>query len=208
MLKQELEKSELCSTREPEGNTSQIGSLGKGRRRFIKTAIVTAPVILTVAGRPVWAGNCSYSGQLSGNLSDSDEPCGGEGCSPGYWCHHLDMWYRAFPPRMLFEDAFDGVDAFPDASLYKVLCRVVRVRPPSGCSFGCPKERENWADMLRRLGRQSVAALQNAATGVSYDLNVAEVVSLFCEAYDSCDVQFMERVKNQLDALNNQGGPC
>src|SRR5210317_2302862 len=56
------------------------------RRRFIKKAIATAPVILTVTAGPVWAGvrNCTPSGQLSGNLSKQDGPpcCG---CSAGYW---------------------------------------------------------------------------------------------------------------------------
>ena len=65
-----------------------MNSRGKDRRRFIKRAIVAAPFILTVTSRPVWAANCTMSGQLSGNLSDAGEPCCGQGCSPGYWKNH------------------------------------------------------------------------------------------------------------------------
>ena len=42
------------------------------RRNFLKkSALVSAPIIMTIASGPVWARNCTMSGRLSGNLSDA-----------------------------------------------------------------------------------------------------------------------------------------
>lgn len=62
------------------------------RRRLIAT-LGGGAVILTLAGKPVWASQCTVSGMMSGNLSaPQGTPC--QGCTPGYWkvCQHLDSW--------------------------------------------------------------------------------------------------------------------
>ena len=81
--------------------------------------------------------------------------------------------------------------------------------PPSGCypvkRYGQPDI--NYYDMLRQLGYHSVAALQNAATSVCYDITVPDVIASFTNAYLSCNAATMEQVKTTLDNLNNQYCP-
>lgn len=59
----------------------------KSRRNFLKVASVSAPVISTIASKPVWAGTCTLSGNMSGNTSTHDrEHCFDfRGFSPGGW---------------------------------------------------------------------------------------------------------------------------
>ena len=169
---------------------------GKDRRRFIKRAIIAAPFILTVTSRPVWACNCTMSGQLSGNLSDGDEPCGGQGCSPGFWKNkgYTDnLWHYEFPPEKLFFEVF-GVDPFgTDPSLHDVISKYVDPEP---------KE-----PLVEVLGFHAVAALQNAATAVSFELTVYDVIEMVASAYTSWEStgnkSYLNGVKTYLDGLNN-----
>lgn len=197
-----------------------------GRRLFLKGATVTAPIVMTVTSRPSWAWGtwskwrhngggkgCSLSGQLSGNLSQPEEECGGEGCSPGYWKNHTSRWHPYFPPDMPFVDVF-GVNAFPGQTLYQVMMLSQNKdnftsQPPPGCDPGEPPSNNvhNYYNILRQLGFHSVAALQNAATSVSFDLTAPEVIDLFVDAYNSCSKHTMEHLKNTLDDLNNQYCP-
>jgi hypothetical protein len=164
------------------GNISTgMKSPDKRRRQFIKKAIVTAPVILTVTSRPVWARNCTWSGQLSGNLSDAGEPCGGEGCSADFWAGNLDKWHYDFCVTKLFNDVFE-VRAFKDNPTPATLLQVItgNANPwPANC---------NDKDLVKELARQAVAALQNSATTVSFELPVCEVKYLFRDYYSgNCD---------------------
>lgn len=75
-------------------------SSGLSRRQFSRLG---APVLLTLASRPVFGGNC-LSNMLSGNLSDPDRGECGPGWSPGGWRNPvgqiggmatLDAWLAA-----------------------------------------------------------------------------------------------------------------
>jgi hypothetical protein len=57
------------------------------RRSFLKKAAISAPILTTIAARPVWAGQCSLSGNLSNNVShhDDSQPCRYNIFSPGGW---------------------------------------------------------------------------------------------------------------------------
>lgn len=57
------------------------------RRGFLKKAAISAPILTTIAARPVWAGQCSLSGNLSNNVSNHEHqaPCSILGYSHGYW---------------------------------------------------------------------------------------------------------------------------
>ena len=59
------------------------------RRGFLKKAAISAPILTTIAARPVWAGQCSLSGNLSNNVSNHDPSthCFAQGYSPGGWLH-------------------------------------------------------------------------------------------------------------------------
>jgi hypothetical protein len=57
------------------------------RRRLLKGATAAAPVIMTLAGKPVLGGQCAVSGMLSGPKS-GEIPIKCAGCTPGYWKTH------------------------------------------------------------------------------------------------------------------------
>ncbi len=76
-----------------ETNSSPTNS----RRSFLTKAIVAAPLLTTISSRPVWAGQCSLSGNLSNNVSNHDDtPCTMWGYSGGAWCNghanNNDFW--------------------------------------------------------------------------------------------------------------------
>lgn len=162
----------------------QTQSQSQSRRKFIKGAAAATPIILSVASRPVWARNCSLSGQLSGNLSDQDgQTCHGEGCSTDFWMQraNVNLYHPQFPPHMLFVDAFDR-DAFPGKTLFDVIQRNVipgQIAIPFGCSptGDCKKT-------LLDLGAEAVAALQNSASSIKFDLDLDTVILSFQKAYD------------------------
>jgi hypothetical protein len=173
MTDKEQNRSEVEQAPTPKDGSTGMNLLGKDRRRFIKRAIIAAPFILTVTSRPVWAANCTLSGQLSGNLSDGDEPCGGQGCSPGYWKNHTVMWHDAFQPDDLFDVVFKVNPFDPDTpTLYQIIDKYLGPNDP-------------FEPLVLVLGFHAVAALQNAATTVSFDLTVDQVINSVNEAYNS-----------------------
>lgn len=181
-----------------EGVSSEIESMRTGRRQFIKKTIVTVPVILTVTSRPVWARNCTWSGQLSGNLSDAGPPCGGEGCPASYWQDHPDRWHYEFCDHKSFFEVFK-VDAFPNATLYDVIL----ARP------NLPVNRQDAAcnnkQALRNFGRECVTALQNSATRVSFEWTVCDIIDHFSEGYYYYNCTDLRTATNNLMQENSRG---
>lgn len=97
------------NTSKEEGQiSSRIDSSTKNNRRgFLRKVAIAAPLLTTVASRPVWAGQCSLSGNLSNNVSNqnNDEPCQYNTYSPGGWLNgraagsgsNIDLWqYTGF----------------------------------------------------------------------------------------------------------------
>lgn len=203
-------------------DSNQENQTNETRRKLTKAGIASVPVMLTLSSRPVWARSCSVSGQMSGNLSDAnEEPCGGQGCTPGFWkTHSFSHWSPQFPPDELFMTVF-GVDAFPGLSLYEVInlrCADLNDGPildmvglPGSCFFMAPPpvaiQERQVRQAIIQLGFHAVAALQNAATEVSYDLTVMQVTDMFAAAYSSCSKASIEDLKDILDTYNNQGCP-
>lgn len=179
-----------------------------GRRGFLRGLVAASPAILTIAGRPVWANQCTHSGNLSGNASAADgEPCAGEGCSPGFWVTHTDLWHAEFGTHLLFFDVF-GVDAYPGLTLLDVISK--SDFGLGGFASRCgvsAKGEQNTKNLLQSLGFQTVAALQNAANAVRYELAVADVQRTFVMAYQSCSLDRIEETKDALDRLNNRYCP-
>jgi hypothetical protein len=68
------------------------------RRGFLKKAAISAPILTTIAARPVWAGQCSLSGNLSNNVSNHEHPdnCELNIYSPGGWlcgsANNSNLW--------------------------------------------------------------------------------------------------------------------
>ena len=124
---------------------------------------------------------------LTAALSVPNEEQGGQGCTPGYWKqeHHFADWTAPYQPDDQFSDYFE--DAFEGLSLVQVL---------DGKGGG-----------LTALGRHTVAALLNAANPeVDYDLTPQAVISEFNDIYPGSKGDY-ESLKNQFEALNEQGCP-
>lgn len=84
-----------------------------------------------------------------------------EGCCPGFWRYHLDVWPAPYQPNTLFSSVFGN--AFPGKTLRQVLCRK--------------------GGGLDSLGRHTVAALLNAASpAVAFPLTEAQVIQAFNDA--------------------------
>lgn len=92
------------------------------------------------------------------------ESAGTDGCTPGYWKQeqHFDSWTAPYAPSTLFSDVFE--DAFPGQTLLQVM--------------------KNGGGGLNALGRHTVAALLNAASGgVDYGSSTTDVINSFNAAY-------------------------
>jgi hypothetical protein len=178
----------------------------QSRRKFIKGAAAATPVVLSVASRPVWARNCSLSGQLSGNLSDQGDPkCSGEGCVTTFWMNNTNLYHPKFPYTMLFSSAF-GRDAFPGKTILQVIQKDLlppEIPAPAGCT-----PTSKCKDTLLELGAQSVAALQNSASPMQYDLDVEMVIMSFQQSYDkgmaTADITPWNDTITAFSTFNNQ----
>ncbi|AEP30619.1 hypothetical protein [Brumicola nitratireducens] len=75
-----------------------------GRRGFFKKAVAGSALIATVSSRPVWAGQCSLSGNLSNNTSSQGMtgPCLLLGYSGGAWSngHAMNNGFWALIPAI------------------------------------------------------------------------------------------------------------
>ncbi|MDA3788802.1 MAG: hypothetical protein PF503_09950 [Desulfobacula sp.] len=196
-----FEKKDLETNNEQQLDVSS----GFNRRKFIKTAILTAPVVLTVTSRPVFAGSCSESGQLSGNLSNAEE-CFGEGCSPGFWKNHTADWHYAYPTDMSFNTAFGIVAGGPLE--YQTLGEVIWYAEVTLDNSHSAIEK-----LIIRLGFHAVAALQNSATDIKYPHTTIQVKDMILALFTTNgftteqDKKLIEDLKDYFDVLNNDYCP-
>lgn len=177
----------------------------EARRRLIKGLVASAPVVASVASRPVLAArSCTESGQLSGNTSGTQVICAGEGCSPGFWKNHTDLWHPNYPSNAVFNTLF-SVNVFgSNVSLFDVISSSMSGNTGPAVNVGVICTNHN---LVRQLARCAVAALQNAATSVKYDLTVLQVITSVQTVIATGNCSDLETLKNQLDTLNNQSCP-
>ncbi len=176
--------------------TASPGGEGAGstRRRLLKTAVMAAPVMLTVASRPALAGSrCTLSGMMSGNLSGPEETC--EGCTPGYWRQqqHFGSWtppYSPTDPKTLWTDVFPAFPGMPtDLTLIDALCL-------QGGQYNA-------------LARHAAAALLNGAYnranpgGLNFGYTDQDVIDLYTANY----LTDVEGLKNSFALLNERSCP-
>ena len=112
---------------------------------------------------------------------------GAEGCTPGYWKQdqHFDSWSAPYTPDTPFSAVFE--DAFPGMTLLEVL--------------------GNGGGGLDALGRHTVAALLNAASGgVEYGWSTGEVIDAFNAVYPGTRSAYTA-VKNDFAYDNERGCP-
>ncbi|MCU0620501.1 MAG: hypothetical protein MUC69_03235 [Gemmatimonadales bacterium] len=147
----------------------------------VEPAVNGAVALPAIAVQP---GGLYYSVLLKNVVTDTPPPSGGQGCTPGYWrqAHHYDSWV-GYRPDQLFSSVFE--DAFPG----KILGQVVALGGGG----------------INALGRHTVAALLNAASGgVNYAFTVQQVIDGFNAANPTGDV---EGQKNSFETQNEKGCP-
>jgi len=136
---------------------------GEGRRTFLKRVAATAPILLTVAGRPAWANTCTISGMCSGNISRPGQvQC--QGLSLGYW-KNTDVWPVGYDP---------GAKSDKKKCKYFTLSQLSQNRGTTFESVFGSADYGNGATLMQvlrlhgnadpyRVGGQAVAAVLNAA---------------------------------------------
>jgi hypothetical protein len=137
-----------------------------------------------VASMTVFLGGSAAIDNLRLRPEHEEEDGGGEGCTPGFWKTHKNLWG---PTGYSTSDDFDtvfGTNYFsPDINLGQAI----------GARGGG----------LNRLARHGTAALLNAAhPGVSYDLTVAEVIA----AVQAGDADLLVELNEQGCPLGGPGG--
>jgi hypothetical protein len=136
----------------------------------------------------VWFEGAPINGDSASNAIMATFHCvatSPQGCTPGFWRqeHHYGSWPLVYSPAQPFSSVFE--DAFPGLTLGEVV------------ALG--------GGGLNALGRHTVAALLDSATlGSSYGLSQADVIAMFNAVFPGGDY---ETLKDQFDALNNQGCP-
>ena len=115
------------------------------------------------------------------SVEDEDEEVGAQGCTPGFWKNHKNVW-QGYTPGQLFNDVF-GVS-------YNSSLTLIGALKDGGGGFAA-------------LGRHATAALLNAAhEHVDYGLTTSQIIAAVQQAFASGEP---EPLKNQLDRLNNAG---
>lgn len=108
-------------------------------------------------------------------------PCGGIACTAQFWKDNVELW-MVYSPDTLFTEVFEN--AFPGMTLLEVLCLE---------GMG-----------LDSLGRQTVAALLNAASNeVDFGLSTGEVRHFFDDVFPGTAPEYVALSDYFLD-LNNQ----
>lgn len=110
---------------------------------------------------------------------------GAEGCTPGFWkqSQHFDSWTAPYDPGDLFSEHFE--DAFPGMTLLQVL--------------------QQGGGDLNALGRQTVAALLNAASpDVDFGSTPGDVIAAFNAVFPGGDY---ESLKDEFEGANERDCP-
>jgi hypothetical protein len=159
------------------------------------------PFVISSLNKQVITNSNSATGEASGSAGDGilrgslmvfynspEPPVGLQGCTPGYWrqAHHYGNWTAPYTPNTLFSDVFDN--AFPGRTLGQVV------------ALG--------GGGLNALGRHTVAALLNAASG-AVDYGIADpqdVIDAFNAVYPGSNSAY-NTLKDQFEGYNEAGCP-
>ena len=215
----ELPESTRDDARQPDGASRPETD---GSRRRFTAALGGGAVILTLAGKPVWANQCTVSGMMSGNLSaPKGTPC--QGCTPGYWgaCQHLDSWV-GYQPTDPFNGVFDVTEYVDCSGNPYTLLDVLNLngngikscpgnQPATTANQFCSAQSHgSYSGSLgsdpvsTNLGFQAVAALLSAANpAVNYGYTAGQIIGMFKNNYLTNGA----KLKDTFDMLNNRGCP-
>lgn len=180
------------------GRSSAVLAAARTRRKLVAGGMA-APLLMTVAGRPVWAGGtrCSPSALASANLSGR-HTFPGCGISAGWWSRQQNWskWPLPASPGTMFHSVFVAVK-YKGAVLYKdkTLGQVILL---SGANDNNPSN----------LGMHLVAAYLNALQfpmqggQPGYPYTVNQVVDGY-NALDGKPEDAFAIFKGTLEAANN-----
>ena len=184
--------------------------VNSSRRRFGKAGLA-APVIMTLASRPVWGsgtGKCSLSGDImSGNVSRHDDyDCTtGYGCTPGFWKNNTAAWPAGYDPGECIK-------------YFKGECTEFNTTPDNATTFqevfGSPPTCGGDADSTLMwvlqtcngtLDWHACGAVLNAANpGVIFGASVSDVVLAYQTALAEGNQMLL---KDVFDNMNNRDCP-
>ena len=185
----------MTNKQSSEGIEDKTKSADLARRRFTKSGLAASGVILTLASRPVLANNLckSPSGFLSGNVSSHiDQVCFGN--YPDYYANYPDAW--------------KGTQYIPGEYKNKETKSTDTGSTSSTANLNSSKEIDKWVGgtqysqafpgsnrfsgrsmmqvlwMQDPMGQQLVAALLNAALGLTPPLTETMVIDI-CVEYET-----------------------
>lgn len=189
--------NDKAQVNQPTITTGEPSDVNEARRRFSKIGLTGSAVIFTLASRPVWAGQCSISGIMSGNVSSPGQiTCAG--CTPGYWKNnHIDTsshdWIGT---GYKTTDTFNSVFGVSD---YTTACNLI-THDYTLLEVLNMKGHED--PRVPRLGGHAVAALLNAAAFPDqFGYTASEILLLFQNSTNNADM------KNMLVMLNERDCP-
>jgi uncharacterized repeat protein (TIGR01451 family) len=164
--------------------------------------IVDTPTVYSVVGYGTDpAGNVITIPDYETEYDDVEvltEPCGGEGCTPGFWKENAEKWNHSAWVGHLPTDLFSTVFG-----------RIIEVRTGGNKSNTVTNPNLLQAlnangGQINALARHATAALLNISSGcINYGIGEAELISLVQQAIDEEDWS----VAGYLDDLNNAGCP-
>jgi hypothetical protein len=162
--------------------------LSEKRRQLLKGAAAAAPVMMTVASRPVLGAQCTPSAWVSGNLSDHghERPsCGGR--SPGYWKTRPKRWSgTGYYPGTCEDSSYKNntcTDYKGDGTQFNAVFAMGNTHYD-----GKTLMQVLWLDGTEdpyQLGAHIVAALLNAATIPDYGMDVVMVKDIYSQLVTS-----------------------
>lgn len=209
------DKSKATPDQPPSADSGALRGLellNPSRRRLTQAGLA-APLLVSLAARPVWGstGRCSLSGDiLSGNLSnpEKDYTCTvGQGCTPGFWRNNVEAWdCTGYSPGRC--QSFDENGScttwsgdFP-ATTFLVVFDYSPLCAPSGASLMDVLHLCKGAD----LDWHAVAAVLNAAcSSIDYGATVEDVKEAYRKAREG-EVD-SALLKDVFDNMNNRGCP-
>lgn len=169
---------------------SRVGSelqdqvkIDNSRRKITKAGVIT-PVVMSLTSNPLWAGNCTVSGMLSGNLSvNYDEKCPLPGLSIAYWIANPDNICDpnddSFGSDSNFNDFFSLVQqVFSSGTILGVLNGTAPLNIPPPLCTGSASNRSAYNNAIKLAAAQMMASWLSAvnlaphyANNTSFDSN-------------------------------------
>ena len=185
----------MTNKQSPEGIEDKTKSADLARRRFTKSGLAASGVILTLASRPVLADTVckSPSGFLSGNTSSHIEQlCFGN--YPSYYANNPDAWRGTqYVPGTINKKEAQSTDAGSttsnensntDKDINKWVGGTQYQQAFPGSSRFPGKSMMQVLWMGDVMGEQFVAALLNAALGLTPPLTETKVIDI-CVEYET-----------------------